>query len=71
MKSVVCIKCGEELLHAADSGGEKIVNFRVECICGQTTIESFLGYPKLAGNDKYYFEFVDEDKVVCRPRRKI
>jgi hypothetical protein len=69
MDAVVCDKCGEELLHASDSG-EKIVNFRVECICGHTTTKAFLGYPKLAGNEKYYFEFVDEDKVICRLRRK-
>lgn len=71
METVVCNKCGVELLYATDSGGGKVVSFRVECICGHTNTSLFDGYPKLAGNDKFYFEFVDEDKVVCRPRRKI
>lgn len=70
MRQILCTKCKEELLLADDSGNDSIVRFSAECPCGTVSTEVFLGYPKLAGNDKYYFEFVDEFKVVCRPRRK-
>lgn len=68
MKTVVCTKCGEELLFANDSGKEEIVTFKTQCPCGHVNVETFLGYPKLAGNERYYFEFVDENKIMCKPR---
>jgi len=65
---ITCSKCQEELLYAIDSGGEEIVSFKVQCVCGKEIIETFIGYPKLSGNDKYYFEFIDENKIMCKPR---
>lgn len=66
-KTISCFKCGEQLCYAADSG-EKFTTINVVCVCGQVNKESFLGFPKLAGTDKYYFEFVDENKIVCKLR---
>jgi len=68
MKIIVCQSCKEELLYADNGGKEEIVKFQTVCPCGKVNTDSFIGYPKLTGNDKYYFEFVDEAKIVCKPR---
>lgn len=67
---IVCDKCNRKLCWAADgSKPEKVVKFYVVCPCGHTISNTFLGYPKLAGTDEYSFEFVDEFKIVCKPRK--
>jgi hypothetical protein len=68
LKVIKCSKCSEELCIAEDSGKEEVVQFKVECPCGKENVELFLGYPKLCGIDKYYFEFVDQYKIVCKER---
>lgn len=67
---IICDKCKKELLFAKDAdNGTSIVKLEVFCVCGHNNIETFLGFPKLAGNDKYYFEFVDEQKIKIRQRK--
>lgn len=68
MKSIICNKCGKELLFADDSGKEEIVEFVAVCVCGNENSEQFFGYPKLCGNDEFYFEFIDLAKVQCKRR---
>ena len=62
---VKCDSCDEELLFAKDSGTLEVVQFKIECVCGHENTRIFDGYPKLAGLDKYYFEFTDQYKVRC------
>ncbi len=70
MQIIKCEKCSRELFYADNGIKEEIVNFRYECVCGTENVHQFIGYPKLAGNDDFYFEFVDEDKILCKPRIK-
>jgi hypothetical protein len=69
MKSVSCNNCQSELCFAQDTSEDKVVKLKIVCPCGYETTEMFLGYPRLAGNDKYYFEFVDEFKIACKLRK--
>lgn len=66
---VICEKCGEELCFAKD-GAElaQTVRLQIVCVCGETNTEIFMGFPKLAGNSKYYFEFLDEKKIKIHRR---
>lgn len=67
---IVCDNCGEELLHAKDSNTDKLVQFTAICVCGHKNVRLFNGYPKLAGVDKYYFDFTDEYEVRCGYRHR-
>lgn len=62
MKVITCSNCKEELCVASDSGTDEVIQFKIECVCKKENVELFLGYPKLCGVDKYYFEFVDQYK---------
>ena len=68
MRSITCGKCNKDLLFADDSGKDELVEFRAVCPCGHENVEHFLGYPKLCGNDEFYFEFIDLAKVQCKHR---
>lgn len=68
--SVRCDTCDEELLYAKDSNTNELVQFTIECVCGKKNIRLYDGYPKLAGVDKYYFEFVDQYAVKCGYRHR-
>jgi hypothetical protein len=63
-----CEKCKEKLCNTADSGGDDIVQFTIICVCGHKNRTEFVGYPKLAGVDLYYFEFTDEFQITCKRR---
>jgi formylmethanofuran dehydrogenase subunit E len=68
--SIVCERCGEVLLFAEDSNTDKLVQFTAKCVCGNKNVKLFNGYPRLAGVDKYYFEFTDEYEVQCGYRHR-
>lgn len=66
---IVCESCGEELCFAKDNdNASKTVRINVVCVCGHNNLEIFMGFPKLAGNAKYYFEFIDEEKIKINRR---
>ena len=68
MQLFSCEKCQEELCVAVDSGGDSIIPFTIVCVCGHKNKAEFIGYPKLGGVDKYYFEFTDEFQITCKKR---
>jgi hypothetical protein len=68
-KTITCEKCSRELCYGADSAEDRLVNFYVICPCSHENMETFFGYPRLAGTDTYYFDFIDEFKIICKERK--
>lgn len=67
-----CNNCSEEMVDAEDNASEEstdVVKINITCVCGHVNQYSSLGYPRLAGVDKYYFEFTDEFSIECRERK--
>lgn len=67
MMELKCEKCQEYLCLGRDTDGP-LTQFHVVCICGSRTKFNFIGYPRLCANDKYYFNFTDEDEITCQKR---
>lgn len=70
MDSIKCEKCGEELCLAQDGGGDKTQIIKIVCVCKHKNSKTFVGFPKLGGVDKYYFDFTDEDEITCKKRHE-
>lgn len=68
MELIQCKKCNKKLCYAADSETDVIQTLKITCVCKELNTKAFLGYPKLSGTEECYFEFVDEDHIVCRDR---
>lgn len=69
MREILCKSCGQEIIHGIETGGEDIFRLHIICVCGKKNIESFLGSPKLSGTKDYFFEFVDDNTVICKKRK--
>ena len=67
MGELICESCGEVMALAQDTEGDLTV-IKITCVCGRVNSYDFIGYPQLYGTDKYYFNFIDEDKLECHLR---
>lgn len=68
MPLVVCEKCNNELCAIVDSADDEVGTFRVKCTCGKINYVDYIGPLRIASNETFYFEFVDEDMVQCKYR---
>jgi len=68
MPLVVCEQCNNELCAIADNAEGEVNSFRVKCTCNKINFVDYIGTLKIASNDQFYFEFVDEDMIECKYR---